>query len=1406
MPEQRSLDTFSFPIPGWNAAYYYFMEGVKMHIQNDHQLQIIALLLLLFIIPLNDLPGAWNLDTIDRGRSGTIAIDSAGVVHVAYLDNPFGSDVAYAVRENDHWTITTLTNSDEIYGISLAIDTTGTPHIVYAEADVSTFDFDLKRIRRTKTGWSSPETILTTEDGKMIWAPAIQIDRDNHIHITCLLTDADAGSGVIYYVTNASGPWESVPLNNRYQNPASYHVAMALDTEGYAHIASYFPALGGPGYMTNAPGGQWSGTELIQLNWYGGQLEALMIDIALDPDNNPHVSYVGSYDGSAVEHHMYAMKTGPNAPWDFQKLDEGTWTSTGNTIASDLNGVEHIAYYHIASGELRYTMNYSGSWPNQTLDTPEATTNNYLRYVDITTDREGFVHIIYESDDNVRYATTRIEIPAPNIVLSPTSLVFGTVDTGQVSTKSLYIKNEGVLDLHLSDVTLAGGDSAEFSLIHLCDTMVPGDSCAVQITFKPVSLGEKHTALKITSDDPDTPVISAAIRGRTPYPVIQTDPMELEFDLTDAGELDTQVLTVMNTGDADLEIDSLTIRGESADEFSYNSPCGIIAEGAGCDIEMNYSPREAGRHAATFHIYSNDPENPEVTVPLEGRTPSARIEVTTEVLDFGTIPVGNLATGELVIGNTGERQLNISSVSISGTNASLFRSTNTCGVISSGGSCTLDLTFLPRSVGQKSALLSIASNDPVQPVYSIILRGTGGEIQNMAFIYRTEENERFYCMDTLSSGDFIVGGGTGEYPCIVVIDPDGNILWQKTFSSGASGDAIHAVKELWDHGYVVAGQISGRYRWIARLDSDGEILWQKRAEEDYWGDIHDVIVTSDSGLVAVGETWPSGPNDPDMWISRLDSSGATLWQKRIGKPFAGNLEPNYERGLTVLEVEYGNFIVAGGGTDKTPFNALVKHPDGGYLYGGDKANFWKFSPAGDVLWQRKLDPTGGSDFWLAHISPGDAILWQKKYPQADVLIEHVYDLTLTAAGDIIAVGSIISANNNDMRVMRLTKSGDIIWQKEFTAPGHQEGYKVLVHSNGSIAIAGYYDPDIQNEDGWLVLLSPDGNLDGCASNFLVTTDAAAVSGSNTFTTITLPSTDNLGDFIDADLAVSDGVFVARNLCTGIPVDVDYDGVDDSEEAGPDGQDANYDGNNDGLPDCQQDNVASMHNYDGSGYLTISTGQGTCLRDVTAEENPSPTDQPEEFDFPLGFFSFTITGIDTGASAIVDIILPDGSAPLTYYKYAATTNNQVPHWYEFLYDGSTGADIHGNEITLHFIDGQLGDEDLLENAVVRDIGGPGMTATSLYQATDLPDCYALEQNYPNPFNSLTRIHFQLPRKGHVRLALLNIRGQVVRELVNGDYNAGYHHVEIDVDDLPTGMYFYHLEADQFSGTRKLVLIK
>ncbi|MBW1894805.1 MAG: hypothetical protein JRI91_14075 [Deltaproteobacteria bacterium] len=166
--------------------------------------------------------------------------------------------------------------------------------------------------------------------------------------------------------------------------------------------------------------------------------------------------------------------------------------------------------------------------------------------------------------------------------------------------------------------------------------------------------------------------------------------------------------------------------------------------------------------------------------------------------------------------------------------------------------------------------------------------------------------------------------------------------------------------------------------------------------------------------------------------------------------------------------------------------------------------------------------------------------------------------------------------------------------------------------------------------------------------------------------------------------------------------------------------ANYvlalDGNNDGIPDASQDHVKNL-TTENEESVTLVFPDSAEVTSFGAIGDPSPDDRPTNYDFEYGFFNFTIEDVEIGGATTVTIYLPDGAAPDTYYKYGPTPGNTSPHWYEFLFDGTTGAEINGNVITLHFVDGDRGDDDLTANGIIVDDGGPGFSNVDVVHAAE-----------------------------------------------------------------------------------------
>ena len=85
-------------------------------------------------------------------------------------------------------------------------------------------------------------------------------------------------------------------------------------------------------------------------------------------------------------------------------------------------------------------------------------------------------------------------------------------------------------------------------------------------------------------------------------------------------------------------------------------------------------------------------------------------------------------------------------------------------------------------------------------------------------------------------------------------------------------------------------------------------------------------------------------------------------------------------------------------------------------------------------------------------------------------------------------------------------------------------------------------------------------------------------------------------------------------------------------------------------------------------------------------------------------------------------------------------------------------------------------------------------------------YSLSQNYPNPFNPTTTINYSIPKTSFVTLKVYDELGREITNLVNEEKHAGNYNVEFYRKDLSSGIYFYRINAGEYSQTRKMILMK
>ncbi len=93
-----------------------------------------------------------------------------------------------------------------------------------------------------------------------------------------------------------------------------------------------------------------------------------------------------------------------------------------------------------------------------------------------------------------------------------------------------------------------------------------------------------------------------------------------------------------------------------------------------------------------------------------------------------------------------------------------------------------------------------------------------------------------------------------------------------------------------------------------------------------------------------------------------------------------------------------------------------------------------------------------------------------------------------------------------------------------------------------------------------------------------------------------------------------------------------------------------------------------------------------------------------------------------------------------------------------------------------------------------------------QQGNLPQSYSLSQNYPNPFNPVTKINFNIPKEGIVKIQIFDAAGREVKNLLNDYLNPGSYNVFFNGTGLNSGVYFCRMSSGAFSQTRKIMLIK
>ena len=318
-------------------------------------------------------------------------------------------------------------------------------------------------------------------------------------------------------------------------------------------------------------------------------------------------------------------------------------------------------------------------------------------------------------------------------VISPTTRDFGDVDVGNSTDRYVQVTNEGTETLYLTDQSITGTDADAYSIISVSATTVyPENTATIWMRFEPGSDGPKTATLEVDTTE-DTVTAALTGNGVSDPPAIQVTPTSVDFGDVTTGTTVNETMTIENVGGSTLTFDNATLGTSEVDSFEVVAGNTTTALGPGetHELTVEFAPLSAIVDSTTLRVYTDDPTNGTVDIDLSGTgvddttddTDLPELKVAPLAIDFDSVELGSSATETITITNVGSGELNVTNITLSGSDTNSFTENGTAATLTSETSSIVNVTFTPTSTGVKTANLVIESNDPDGPSFTVAVSG-----------------------------------------------------------------------------------------------------------------------------------------------------------------------------------------------------------------------------------------------------------------------------------------------------------------------------------------------------------------------------------------------------------------------------------------------------------------------------------------------------------------------------------------------------------------------------------------------------------------------------------------------------------------------------------------------------------
>lgn len=306
-------------------------------------------------------------------------------------------------------------------------------------------------------------------------------------------------------------------------------------------------------------------------------------------------------------------------------------------------------------------------------------------------------------------------------------LDMGALEVGETARRTIVLGNPGAVGLTIDAISLAEADSAFQLTAPEAVSLAPGETVELQIDFHPRRGGTHQDRLVVSTPDLTPSRLEIAIAGQGLAPRAQFSPIPevgMVFGELELGKTRTLDLTVLNQGRADLRIDALEISSGAFITTWDPTSAQVLPADERLQIPISFRPRYEGRASARLLIRCNDPEHPEVEIPLLGAALQSppQIELLNEdVIDFGNVAIGKDERDHLLVWNQGGTPFTVT-MDLEGPASGEFELETASVLLQPGEFRKASVKFIPRERGECSADLLVETDSGTR---SIELQGVG---------------------------------------------------------------------------------------------------------------------------------------------------------------------------------------------------------------------------------------------------------------------------------------------------------------------------------------------------------------------------------------------------------------------------------------------------------------------------------------------------------------------------------------------------------------------------------------------------------------------------------------------------------------------------------------------------------